>query len=182
MNNEASLGCRLTRPQFLSPWPFPFSCGHLLAICPPLPHIKQWTHVQLLAKQSWNLFDLNLLPSFGKLCLLVLLSNFISFAWSWGLFSCFCIVFNNSVSASSPHALLLLGSLNKFSSHSSGTDLLKFYMFTLPFLFTFDILLKRWESAEDVWPTAKIRSSSDVAGFLTSDFISDNMLSLLKPV
>ena len=135
MNNEASLGCRLTRPQFLRPWPFPFSCGHLLAICPPLPHIKQWTHVELLAKQSWHLFDLNLLPSFGKLCLLVLLSNFISFARPWRLFSCFCMVFNNSVSASSSPALLLLGSLNKFSSHSSGTDLLKFYMFTLSFHF-----------------------------------------------
>ena len=88
------LGANWRGSQFLSPWPFP-SYVHLLAICPSPPHIKQWTHAQLLAKQSWHLFDLNLLPSFGKLCLLAL-SNFISFTWPWRLFSCFCILLSNS--------------------------------------------------------------------------------------
>ena len=117
------LGTDWRRPQFHNPLPFSFY-GHLPEICPSPPNIKQRTHAQLLAKQSWHLFDLNLLPSFRKLCLLVLLYNWISFTWPWRLFSSFCILLSNSASASSPSALLLFGSLNNFSSHSSAPELL----------------------------------------------------------
>ena len=132
MNNETFRGCWLTKasiPQSVVVsllWVPPSNISSPPPPPPPppaLPQIKQWTHGQLWAKNSWHLFDVNLLPSFGKLCLLVL-SNFISFTWPWRLFSSFSILLSNSMSASSTPAWLLLGSLNYFSSHSSGTHLL----------------------------------------------------------
>ena len=85
------------RPLFLNYWPI-LLCGDLLAICPSPSHKKLYAHAQLLSKQSWHFFELNQLLWVRKLHLFVLLSTFfITFNWSWRLFSRFCTLLGNSI-------------------------------------------------------------------------------------